>query len=120
MLRITCLVFVLAVVAMVSSLASNRRGLTKAVIKASGNTKLRLGGAKLFLDADGMAESCEATEVERLGGISYTEPGDSAEDALAFASKLGDSAELANARKIACDAYKCPDGTVIGACAFKA
>ncbi|XP_046566668.1 uncharacterized protein LOC124275230 [Haliotis rubra] len=113
MLRITCVVFVLAVVVMVSA---RRDSLTKAVIKASGNPNLSAGGATLYRDAEGMAESCDTGMVTTLGGVSYAEAGDSADDALAFASKLG--AELSDASTVACEAYKCPDGTVIGACAF--
>ncbi|XP_046566984.1 uncharacterized protein LOC124275461 [Haliotis rubra] len=113
MLRITCVVFVLAVVAMVSC---NREALTKAVIQASGNPNLSEGKATLYRDAEGMAESCDTGMVATLGGVSYSEAGDSADDALAFASKLG--AELADASSVACEGYKCPDGNVIGACAF--
>ncbi|XP_067679304.1 uncharacterized protein [Haliotis asinina] len=115
MLRITCVVFVLAVVAMVSS---RKESLTKAVIQASGNPNLSEGTPTLYRDAEGMAESCDTGMVATLGGISYSEAGGSADDALAFATKLGDSDDLADASSVACDAFKCPDGNVIGACAY--
>ncbi|XP_071119316.1 uncharacterized protein [Haliotis cracherodii] len=118
MQRITCVVFVLAVVAMVSS--SNP--LTKAVMKArdaAGNSALSEGGSDLYRDAEGMAESCDAGVVSEIGGISFVDSGDSTDDALAYASKLGAQAGPAGSSSIACDSYKCPDGTVIGACAFE-
>ncbi|XP_067678885.1 uncharacterized protein [Haliotis asinina] len=118
MLRITCVIFVLAVVAMVSSQSYNKRRFTKAVIKASGNADLSAGGPTLYRDAEGMAESCDTGMVATLGGVSYSEAGDSVDNALSFASKLGDSDELADASSVACDAFKCPDGNVIGACAY--
>ncbi|XP_046364914.2 uncharacterized protein LOC124141065 [Haliotis rufescens] len=120
MLRITCVVFVLAVVAMVSA---SKGSLTQAVIKArvaAGNSKLSVGNGNLYRDAEGMAESCDISVVaDIIGGIAYADAGDSADDALAFASKLGAQAGPADSSSIACDSYKCPDGNVIGACAFE-
>ncbi|XP_071119314.1 uncharacterized protein [Haliotis cracherodii] len=117
MLRITCVVFVLAVVAMVSS---SKESLTKAVIgarKAAGNSALSEGGSDLYLDANGFAESCDAGVVKELGGVSYSSDGDSGDDA--FASQLGGEAGPSSASSIACDTQKCPDGSFLAACAFE-
>ncbi|XP_046566983.1 uncharacterized protein LOC124275460 [Haliotis rubra] len=115
MLRITCLVFVLAVVAMVSC---NREALTQAVIQESGNSNLEEGSSGLYLDANGFAEACDTSVADDMGGTAYSEAGDNADDAVGFASKLaGDRASSASS--VACDAFACPDGNVYGACAFE-
>ncbi|XP_048256164.1 uncharacterized protein LOC124141072 isoform X2 [Haliotis rufescens] len=116
MQRITCVVFVLAVVAMVSS----RNPLTKAVMKArdaAGNSALSEGGSGLYLDANGYAESCDAGVVKELGGVSSSSDGDSGDDA--FASQLGGEAGPSSASSIACDTQQCPDGSFLAACAFE-